>query len=82
MSLGLVSPHYGNGGWPGFVNLVLGLDYAPDMLAIPWSEAPARLATVPQILVQQLGVAGLLLAVLGLLALCLRRPARGRAAWA
>jgi hypothetical protein len=71
---GLVSPHYKSGGWDGFVNLVLGLDYAPGMLSVPWSEAPARLAGLPTLLAQQLGPAGLILSLLGLLLLARRQP--------
>jgi hypothetical protein len=71
---GLVSPHYRSGGWDGFVNLVLGLDYAPGMLSIPWSEAPARLATLPALFGQQMGAAGLVLGLLGLLLLARRQP--------
>jgi hypothetical protein len=71
---GLVSPHYLSGGWDGFVNLVLGLDYAPGMLGIPWSEAPLRLAAIPALLAQQLSAAGLILGTVGLFILARRLP--------
>lgn len=77
VTLGLVSPHYLPGGWSGLLNLVFGLSYAPAIAAIPWSEAPARLAALPDLFARQLGPAGLLLAALGYLALLLRRPREG-----
>jgi len=66
---GFVSPHYRSGGPDGFINLVLGLDYGPGMLSIPWSEAPGRLATIPGLLAQQVGSVGLALGLIGFVVL-------------
>lgn len=74
ISLGYLAPAYRGGGLSGFANLVFAGDYVPGLAGVPWSEAPARLATLPPILLSQLGAGGLLLAALGFVLVVRRAP--------
>ena len=74
ISLGYVSPHYRSGGWLGFANTVFALDFMPGLAGVPWAEAPARLATVPPIVLRQMGAGGVILAAFGFVLVARRRP--------
>ena len=65
---GTVTAHYRQS-WSGFINLVTGRDYAVDVGIESWEQLGERLALWATILTEQFSVVGIILGIIGAIAL-------------